>query len=59
MLHSAKLEGKNDLDSMDIKQFIIDVALAACSIHHTILGSSAVAAVFGQDMLFYLPYLTD
>ena len=59
MVCIAVLEGKNHLDSADIEQLIIVAALVVCSTHHTILGYSLEAAVFGQDMLFDLPYLAD
>ena len=42
MLHTAWLEGKHDLNAMDI-----DTSWAVYSTHHTTLGSSPGAAVFG------------
>ena len=59
MLHKAGLEGKDNINPMYIEQFIIDAAWVICSTHYIILGSSLRAAVFGQDMLFNLLYITD
>ena len=59
MLDTASLEGKDDLDPMDIEQFIIDAAKIVCITHHTTLGSSQGAAIFGKDMLFDLSCLID
>ena len=59
MLHTAELEGNDDLNLMNIEQLIMDDACAVHSIHHTILGSCLGATTFGQDMLFDLQYLAD
>ena len=56
MLHTARLEARNEIDPKDIVQFILDTAWAVCSIHHNILGSSTATAVFGQDILFKIPH---
>ena len=56
MLHTTRLEGKNDFNPASIEQFFMDAALAVSSTHHTLLGSSPGAAVDDQDMLLDLPY---
>ena len=35
MHHSLDLDGKEDLDALDIEQCIMNTALANCSIHQT------------------------
>ena len=59
MFHTAWLEGKNDLDTADMEQFIIDTAWSVCPTHYTVLGSSTGSAVFGQGILLDLSYLVD
>ena len=51
MLCTAGLQGKYNLYPIDIEQFLIDVAWAVHSTHHTVLGSSPWAAIFGQNMI--------
>ncbi len=36
-----------------------DAAWAVCSTHHTVLKASPGAAIFGQDMLFDIPFIAD
>ena len=47
MLHITRLEGKDNLAPTDIEHFTMDAAWAVHYTHHTILGSSPGAAVFG------------
>ena len=42
-----------------VDDFIADVGWAIRSTHHTVLGSTPGAAIFGRDMLFDIPYLAD
>ena len=42
-----------------IDKFIANVGWAIRSTHHTVLGSSPGAAIFGQDILFDIPNLAD
>ena len=35
------------------------MAWAICSTYHTVLKTSPRAAIFGQDMLFNIPFLAD
>jgi hypothetical protein len=37
--------------------FLADAAWAICSTHHTVLKASPGAAIFGQDMLFNIPFI--
>jgi hypothetical protein len=43
----------------DINVFLSDAAWAVCSTYHTVLKASPGAAIFGQDMLFDIPFIAD
>jgi hypothetical protein len=43
----------------DIDVFLSDAAWAVCSTYHTVLKASPGAAIFGQDMLFNIPFIPD
>jgi hypothetical protein len=43
----------------DIDVFLSDAAWAVCSTYHTVLKASPGAAIFGQDMLFDVPFIAD
>ncbi len=43
----------------DINVFLSDAAWAICSTYHTVLKASPGAAIFGQDMLFNIPFKAD
>jgi hypothetical protein len=43
----------------DIDVFLSDAAWAVCSTHNTVLKASPGAAIFGQDMLFDIPFIAD
>ncbi len=43
----------------DIDVFLSDAAWAIHSTPHTILNASPGAAIFGQDMLFDIPFIAD
>jgi hypothetical protein len=43
----------------DIDVFLSDAAWAICSTYHTVLKASPGAAIFGQDMLFDIPFIAD
>jgi len=59
MLRTRELDGTDIQETDPIKQFITDAAWAIRSTHHTVLGSTPAAAIFGRDMLFDIPYLAD
>ncbi len=59
MLHIAELDMANTADSSDIDVFLTNAAWAICSTYHTELKASPLAAIFGQDMLFDIPFLAD
>ena len=57
ILHTTRLDGKEDLGPIGTVQFIIDAAWAVCSIHHTAYCSYPESVVYRWDMLFNYPYL--
>jgi hypothetical protein len=42
-----------------IDVFLSDAAWVICSTYHTVLKASPGAAIFGQDMLFDIPFIAD
>jgi hypothetical protein len=59
MRHTAKLDMAKVINASDIGIFLADATWAICSTHHTVLKASPGAAIFGQDMLFDIPFITD
>ena len=59
MLHTTELDMANTVVTSDIDAFLADAAWAICSTYHTVLKASPGAALFGQDMLFDIPFLAD
>jgi hypothetical protein len=57
MLRTAKLNMAGLVNASDIDIFLADAAWAVCSTHHTVLKASPGAAIFGQDMLFDIPFI--
>jgi hypothetical protein len=47
------------VNARDINVFLSDTAWAICSTHNTVLKASPGAAIFGQDMLFDIPFVAD
>jgi hypothetical protein len=59
MLRTAELNMANSVTPDDIDVFLDNVAWAICSTYHTVLKASPGAAIFGQDMLFEIPFMAD
>ena len=59
MLHTVELDMVNTVVPSDIDVFLTDAVWAICSTYHTVLKTSPGAAIFGQDMLFNVPFLVD
>jgi hypothetical protein len=59
MLRTCKLDMAEMVKPRDIDVFLSDAAWAICSTHHTVLKASPGAAIFGQDMLFDIPFIAD
>ena len=59
MLHTSELNMAELVNASDIDVFLSDAAWAVCSTYHTVLKASPGAAIFGQDMLFDIPFIAD
>jgi transposase InsO family protein len=59
MLRTSELDMAETVKASDIDIFLLDTAWAVCSTYHTVLKASPGAAVFGQDMLFDVPFIAD
>ena len=59
MLCTTDLDSTNIVVTRDINAYLTDAACAICSIYHTVLKASPGAAIFGQAMLFDIPFLAD
>ena len=59
MMRTSSLDMQDTCTPDMIDEFIANVGWAIRSTHHTVLGSSPGAAIFGRDMLFDIPYLAD
>jgi hypothetical protein len=59
MLYTAKHDMAKLVNASDIDIFLADAAWAIRSTHHTVLKASPGAAIFGQDMLFDIPFIAD
>jgi hypothetical protein len=58
-LRTAELDMAKSVSTSDIDIFLSDTAWAIRSTHHTVLKASPGAAIFGQDMLFDIPFIAD
>ncbi len=60
MLHKAELDMANSVTTPDdVDAFLDNAAWAIRSTYHTVLKASPGAAIFGQDMLFDIPFVAD
>ncbi len=59
MLHTSQLDMAKSVKASDINLFLSDAAWAVRSIYHTVLKASPGAAIFGQDVLFDIPFIAD
>ncbi len=59
MMHTSEINMANSVEPAGIDTFIENAALAICSTYHTILKASPGAVIFGQDMLFEIPFVVD
>jgi hypothetical protein len=59
MLCTAGIDIANSVKPSDINNFLSDAAWVICSIHHTVLKASLGAAIFGQELLFDIPFIAD
>jgi hypothetical protein len=59
MLRTAELNMAKLVNANDIDVLLSDAAWTICSTHHTVLKPSPGAVIFGQDMLFDIPFIAD
>ena len=59
MLRTSKLDMQDTCTPEMIDDLITNVGWAIRSTHHTVLGASPGAAIYGRDMLFDIPYVAD
>jgi hypothetical protein len=59
MLHTSELYMAEMVNASNIEIFLSDSAWAVCSTYHKVLNASPGAAIFGQDMLFDIPFIAD
>ncbi len=59
MLRTSELDMAEAVKPSDIDIFLSAAAWAVRSTHLTVLKASPGAAIFGQDMLFDIPFIAD
>ncbi len=59
MLRTSELNMAELVKASDIDVFLSDAAWVIRSTYHTVLKASPGAAIFGQDMLFDIPFIAD
>jgi hypothetical protein len=59
MLRTFELDMAESVKARDIDVFLSDAAWAVRSTYHTVLKASPGAAIFGQEMLFDIPFIAD
>jgi hypothetical protein len=59
MLHTAELDMADSVIPNDVDVFLDNVAWAIHPTYHTVIKASPGAAIFGQDMIFDIPFMAD
>ncbi len=59
MLRTAEIDMADLVRASDIDIILSDAAWAICSTYHTVLKASPDVAIFGQDILFGIPFIAD
>jgi hypothetical protein len=59
MLHTSKLNMAETITPDDVNVFLDNAAWAIHSTYHTVLKASLGAVIFGCNMLFDIPFITD
>jgi len=59
MLRTSGINSLDEVTAERIDEWVSNAAWAIRSTFHTVLKSTPGAAVFGQDMLFDIPYIAD
>jgi hypothetical protein len=58
-MRTSELDMANSVEPADIDTYIDNATWAICSTYHTVLKASPGAAIFGQDMLFDIPFVAN
>ncbi len=59
MLCTAEIDMADSVTPDDLDVFLDNAAWAICSTYHTVLKASPGTVIFGQDMLFDIPFIAD
>jgi hypothetical protein len=59
MLHTAEIDMADSVKPSDVAVFLSDAAWAIHSTYYTVFKAYPGAAIFGQDMLFDVPFIAD
>jgi hypothetical protein len=59
MLCTAELDMADSVTPDDVDVFLDNAAWAICSTYHMVLKASPGAAIFGQDIIFDIPFMAD
>ena len=59
LVRTSEIDMADSVAPSDIEAVLTDAAWAICSTYHTVLKASPGAAIFGQDMLFDIPFIAD
>jgi hypothetical protein len=59
MLCIAEIDMADSVKPSNIDVFLSDAALVICSTNHRVFKASPGVAIFGQDMLFDIPFIAD
>ncbi len=59
MLRTAEINMADSVTPNGTNVFLDNTAWAICSTYHTVLKASPGATIFGQDMLFDIPFIAD
>ena len=59
MLRTSGLDMQDTCTPEMTDELVATIGWAIRATYHTLLGSSPGAAIFGRDMLFDIPYLSD
>ncbi len=58
-MHTSELDMAKRVKASDIDAFLSDAAWAVCSTYHTVLKAFPGATMFGQDLLFDIPFIAN
>ena len=59
ILCTAEINMPDSVKPSDIDVFLSEAAWAICSTYHMVLKALPGVAIFGQDMLFDIPFIAD